>query len=195
MSPDPRLARTRARVLHSAWQLLNEVGFDGVTVELVSDRSGVARSTLYRHWRSKEELLRDAFAASAAGDSAPTGTRDGRADLVAYAEAVAVGLTQVWGRAAVSLTASAATDPKQRAVQRVFVDGTRRDLLEVVEVGRATGELDASADPDALVDRLVDLVIAPLFYRYQFTDRPVTRAQAGRLALIAWDALRADPLG
>ena len=62
MATDPRMARTRERVLGAAWELLNEVGFDGVTVELVSERSGVARSTLYRHWRSMPEVLRDALA-------------------------------------------------------------------------------------------------------------------------------------
>ena len=193
---DPRIARTRGRVLGAAWELLNEVGFDGVTVELVSERSGVARSTLYRHWRSMPELLRDAFAAQAAGGRAP-GDGDPAPDartavdaLVAYAQAIAVGLTQSWGRAAMSLAASAAVDPEQRAVQRVFVDGTRRDLRDIVGRGRASGELGATADVEAVVDRLVDLVVAPQFYRYQFTDHPVTQEQAASLARAAWTAVR-----
>ena len=192
MAPDPRIARTRARVLDAAWELLNEVGFDGVTVELVSDRSGVARSTLYRHWRTMPELLRDAFAAQASGEPAAPAAADGLGALVAYARAVAVGLTDVWGRAAVSLAASATVDPEQRQVQRVFVDGTRRDLRAIVATGRATGELDATtaADDEALVDRLLDLVVAPQFYRYQFTDAPVTPEQAAALARTAWDAVR-----
>ena len=195
MAPDPRIARTRARVLDAAWELLNEVGFDGVTVELVSERSGVARSTLYRHWRTMPELLRDAFAAQAGGrapDAAGShdGPQDGLSALLAYARAVSVGLTEVWGRAAMSLAASAVGDPEQRGVQRVFTDGTRRDLHAIVERGRATGELDGAADPDALVDRLLDLVIAPQFYRYQFTDAPVTPEQAARLAEAAWAAVR-----
>ena len=189
MAPDPRIARTRARVLDAAWALLNEVGFDGVTVELVSDRSGVARSTMYRHWRTMPELLRDAFAAQASDGPAAPAAADGLGALVAYARAVAVGLTDVWGRAAVSLAASAAVDAEQRQVQRVFVDGTRRDLRAIVATGRATGELDA-ADDEVLVDRLLDLVVAPQFYRYQFTDAPVTPDQAAALARSAWDAVR-----
>ena len=179
-------------MLDAAWELLNEVGFDGVTVELVSDRSGVARSTLYRHWRTMPELLRDAFAAQASGEPAAPAAADGLGALVAYARAVAVGLTDVWGRAAVSLAASAAVDADQRQVQRVFVDGTRRDLRAIVATGRATGELDATtaADDEALVDRLLDLVVAPQFYRYQFTDAPVTPEQAAALARTAWDAVR-----
>jgi AcrR family transcriptional regulator len=182
-------------VLGAAWELLNEVGFDGVTVELVSERSGVARSTLYRHWRTMPELLRDAFAAQAARPTAAVDADDGLAALTAYAQAVAVGLTDVWGRAAVTLAVSAAVDPEQRQVQRVFVDGTRRDLRQVVDRGRATGELDPDVDADAVVDRLLDLVIAPQFYRYQFTEEPVSRAQAAALARAAWDVVRRQEAG
>lgn len=78
MAVDPRVARTRSRVLGAAWELLDEVGFDGVTVELVSERSGVARSTMYRHWRTMPELLRDAFAAQAGSRPGPRRRRDRR---------------------------------------------------------------------------------------------------------------------
>jgi AcrR family transcriptional regulator len=123
------------------------VGFEGITVELVSERSGVARSTMYRHWRSMPEVLRDAFAEQAGQRPPSADADDGLSALTAYAQAVAVGLTQVWGRAAASLAGSALGDPEQKAVQRVFVDGTRRDLREIVDIGHQTGELDASADP------------------------------------------------
>lgn len=183
MTVDPRVARTRQKVMDAAWSLLNEIGFDGITVEMVCERSGVARSTLYRHWRSVPEVLRDAFAARADDGTSPAPPDDARTALVAYAQAFAVGLTDHWGRAATSLVASAATDPAQRAVQQVFVQGTRRDLAAVL----ARAGLD---DGDEQVDRVVDLLVAPMFYRYQFTDRPFTAEQAERLAEQAWAALR-----
>ncbi|HEX8496552.1 MAG TPA: TetR/AcrR family transcriptional regulator [Actinomycetales bacterium] len=192
MTPDPRITRTRARVLQSAWKLLNDVGFEGVTVELVSEHSGVSRSTLYRHWRSMPELLRDAFAEQAARRPPTDGSSTGLGALTAYAEAVATGLTHVWGRAAASLAGSAVADPEQKAVQRVFVEGTRRDLREIVEKGLATGELDqgeGTAAPGERVERLLDQLIAPLFYRYMFTDVPATPEQAVRLARDAWVAV------
>lgn len=58
MTPtDPRIARSRAKVLDAATALLVEAGPRGVTVDAVCERSGVAKSTLYRHWDSREELL------------------------------------------------------------------------------------------------------------------------------------------
>ncbi len=184
MSTDPRIARTRTRVLEAAWDLLTEVGFEGVTVDLVSERSGVARSTLYRHWRTKEEVLRDAFAARADASEEPTAGIDGQATLVSYARAVAAGLTDVWGRAALSLALTAQDDPAQRAVLQTFVDGNRRDLRLAVDAGRRDGVLDG--DPEELVDRFVDLVIAPLFHRYSVVGRPATPEVAEGLARAAW---------
>lgn len=59
VAPDPRVARSREKLLDAATQLLVEAGARGVTVDAVAERSGVAKSTLYRHWGSRTDLLID----------------------------------------------------------------------------------------------------------------------------------------
>ena len=54
---DPRIARTRAAVLGTATDLLVEGGPTAVTIDAIVARSGVARSTIYRHWDSRDEVL------------------------------------------------------------------------------------------------------------------------------------------
>lgn len=56
---DPRVLRSRAKMIDAATELLAEAGPRAVTVDAVSERSGVAKSTLYRHWDSREGLLVD----------------------------------------------------------------------------------------------------------------------------------------
>lgn len=56
---DPRVARSRAKLLDAATALLVDGGARAVTVDAVAERSGVAKSTLYRHWGSRAELLTD----------------------------------------------------------------------------------------------------------------------------------------
>jgi len=56
---DPRIARSRAKLLAAATELLVEAGPRAVTVDAVAERSGVAKSTLYRHWSSRDALLVD----------------------------------------------------------------------------------------------------------------------------------------
>ncbi|MBP7929331.1 MAG: TetR/AcrR family transcriptional regulator [Acidimicrobiia bacterium] len=54
---DPRVARSRSKVLEAATELLVEGGHRAVTVDAVAERSGVAKSTMYRHFPSRTELL------------------------------------------------------------------------------------------------------------------------------------------
>ena len=58
---DPRIARTRAAVLDAATDLLVEGGPKAVTVDSIVVRSGVAKSTIYRHWESRDEILLAVF--------------------------------------------------------------------------------------------------------------------------------------
>ncbi len=58
---DPRIERTRRLVLEATLALLAESGYGAVTIEAVAARSGVAKSTIYRHWPGRVELIRDAF--------------------------------------------------------------------------------------------------------------------------------------
>ncbi|HTN99906.1 MAG TPA: TetR/AcrR family transcriptional regulator [Microthrixaceae bacterium] len=61
---DPRVQRSRTRLLDAAEELMVESGVRSVTVDAVAERSGVAKSTLYRHWPSIEGLLLDVLRAA-----------------------------------------------------------------------------------------------------------------------------------
>lgn len=180
---DPRVQRTRAKVLSAAAELLREVGFADVTIEQISGRSSVSRSTMYRHWDTREEILSEAFSvvalAAPVGDGAAQ--TDLREDLRRYVRAFADGLEHAWGRAAASLAMAALDDPAQRLIIATFTDGYAHDvevlLLRAVERGEAV----AVFDPAEVADRLV----APLFHRYLFRHLPLDEdfitAQADRV--------------
>ncbi len=59
---DPRVARSHAAVMAAARELLVELGPAGLTIDGVVARSGVAKSTVYRHWRTRDDLVTDVFA-------------------------------------------------------------------------------------------------------------------------------------
>lgn len=59
---DPRVLRSRAAVLEAGVELLVEGGPNAVTVEAVSHRSGVAKTTIYRQWDSRDDLVVDVVA-------------------------------------------------------------------------------------------------------------------------------------
>lgn len=57
MSEDPRVARTKRRLKCALLELIDEVGYEGITIELLAERADVARSTFYAHYGAKEDLL------------------------------------------------------------------------------------------------------------------------------------------
>lgn len=59
---DPRIARTHQAVMDAASALLMEGGPSAITMDAVVQRSGVAKSTMYRHWATRDELVADVFA-------------------------------------------------------------------------------------------------------------------------------------
>ncbi len=86
-----RVARSRALVTDAVIDLIVEGGLSAVTVDAVVARSGVAKTTVYRHWASREALLADVLASALPAQAAPdTGSLDG--DLRALARGLAGGL-------------------------------------------------------------------------------------------------------
>ena len=57
---DARVRRSRSRVLATAFELLSESGVGGFSVDEVARRSGVAKTTIYRQWPTREALVLDA---------------------------------------------------------------------------------------------------------------------------------------
>src|SRR3546814_16783435 len=89
---DPRVVRTGRHVLAAARTVLVEEGWQRVTVTRVADRSGYARTTLYRHWPQRLDLLRDLITeVGSLPHTVPTG--DVRAHLVAKLEVFRVAIT------------------------------------------------------------------------------------------------------
>jgi AcrR family transcriptional regulator len=181
---DPRVVRTREAVLDAAAELLVEGGYANLTIDGISRRSGVARTTIYRHWESIPLMLLDV--GSRTGDlHVPDVTDDPVADLRALLVSLAHSLEDSeWGRVLPSLIDAAARDPEVREQKREFVaqrrDHARSILSRLVEAGR----IDAGRDLSLLVDQLV----GPLFYRRLLAHLPIDDAYVDGLIAATLDA-------
>jgi AcrR family transcriptional regulator len=71
-----RIERTHAAVMEAATALLSEGGPSAVTIDGVVARSGVAKSTVYRHWATRDELVADVFDHIAPKLEAPAASLD-----------------------------------------------------------------------------------------------------------------------
>jgi AcrR family transcriptional regulator len=91
---DDRGERSKSAVLATTYELLTKSGTSGVSVDEVSRRSGVAKTTIYRHWPSRESLLLDACSQLKTNPAVPD-TGKVKTDLAALACGV-VALLQPW---------------------------------------------------------------------------------------------------
>ena len=63
----PRSAEAHQAILNATLELFAEEGFDAMSIEAIAARAGVGKTTIYRRWNSKEELILDATRSLQAG--------------------------------------------------------------------------------------------------------------------------------
>ena len=109
---NPRVQRTRNRVLAIARELLPQVGPAGLTYALLAERAGVTRQTLYRHWPTRAALLFDLILEGPDLGTYPEPGSDVRAVATAWLKSLRAGVSIPAVRtAALAVTAQADHDP------------------------------------------------------------------------------------
>ncbi len=71
LTEDIRVQRSRARIIQASIDLIVDDGARALTVDAIAERSGVAKSTLYRHWPSIDALILDVYRAAIPQTVAP----------------------------------------------------------------------------------------------------------------------------
>jgi AcrR family transcriptional regulator len=170
---NPRVRRTRERILAAARELLAEAGPAALTYSVLAERAGVTRQTLYRHWATRPALLADLMLEGGGGDTYPAPGSDPAAVVTAWLASMRAGMREPARRAAVlAVTAQADTDPDSAlALARLTQDRLEalNELLEPSGVKVATREYALLTGPlmsrifferGAVSDGFIDAVVA-----------------------------------
>ena len=169
-----QIERTTNKVLEATADLLSEVGFRGLTIDLVSKRSGVARSTIYRHWKNVPELTRDAFDFAIGPTPEPQETGDVEADLIALYRGVAMSLKRtVWGKLLPALIEASHNDPEFKGLLMEMTRERRAPAKAMLKRAVERGDLAADTNTEWLLDALA----GPLYHRMLITGQPVENKQ------------------
>ena len=168
---DPRLTATRDQALNAAQSILQDEGVLAVTHASVSARTGISRSTLYRHWPDIGQMRNDAFKRAATPPRmAPQTDGPLRADLTWLLGILVNALNQTpWGQIAPQVIAAAATDQEARAVINDFMTERRASVRAIFAAAEARGEVP----PGAPVEYLVQMAIAVPYFRKLIAGLPI----------------------
>lgn len=168
--PDPRIARTRAKVQTATLELLAELGSRGLTIEKIAQRSGVAKSSIYRHWKSLPELVLDAFQSVNTAAPARPEPGDARAELEGFLGELAHTIsTAPWAPLMATLIEAAERDPQLRRLLGDLIEQRRAPLRAILADAVERGDLPRTTDPDLLAGVLG----GTLFYRRLISHEPL----------------------
>jgi AcrR family transcriptional regulator len=181
--PGPQLDPEADRLLlEAAKRLLHDVGYARLTMDAVAREAGVARTTLYRRYRDKADLV----SAAINGLRQPAGranSGDARRDLVASLENVRRNFDM---SLAGTLLMEERHDPRLLELFRDRMVLPRRAIVrDVVLRGIESGQIR----PDLDVERILDLLLGALFSAVLADGRPGPEWSEQTIDAL-WPALR-----
>ena len=179
--PGGRAARVRADVLAATTELLNTVGYERMSIEDVAARAGVHKTTVYRRWTSKAELVADAVRISSEQAVPMTDTGSLLGDLQALGRNVVANIGSASGSLlGRSIVAASTSSEELTAVLNSFW-ADRLAISEVI-VDRAIqrGELPAGTDANLIIEA----VVGPIWLRLLLTGEPIDDDFADRIATL-----------
>ncbi len=184
----PRCEMVRHRILESAAEILEEVGFANATVDGIAERAGASKATIYRWWPHKAAVLIEAFRESVAGELPFVVTGKLEVDITRQLAQFAAMLRGRKGRAFAAFIAGAQSDPDLAEAFRSFWIAPRREEAKVV-LGHyvKTGDLPAGTD----LDLAIEVMYAPLYYRLLTGYGPISDEHAECVARAVLHGLKA----
>jgi AcrR family transcriptional regulator len=149
----PRSEEARQAALDAALDLLAEQGADAVTFEEVAVRSGVAKTTLYRHFGTKQAML--VAAANSCFVEHPTpDTGDLLTDLRMILDK-GVDAEERHRIPDVMPRLLAAGDPELRRCLVAMLEERRRPFRTVLQLAQLRGEIGLDVDLDVALAMLI----------------------------------------
>ncbi|GAA4683383.1 TetR/AcrR family transcriptional regulator [Streptomyces chumphonensis] len=191
----PRSTQADQAILDATRAVLVESGWSRLTMAAVAARAGVAKTTLYRRWPGKSELVVDAVAVLFDELELPD-----RGSLAADIEGVVLSFAHLLGHpetktSLMAVVAESTTDAALRGrIKAAVVDRQKRLVVEGRVRAQARGELPPDADPVRTarsVDLIFDVIAGAVVHRSLVSAESVDAAWARRFTALLLGGLAA----
>lgn len=164
----PRSEAAREKVIAATLEVIAEHGVGGFTVDAVVRRSGVAKTTIYRHFDSGNRLLLESIDSVIEPFPTPN-TGSLRGDLIELYSSFLPRLKDPsTTRLMLSMIARSAADESFRKVKNELMKERHKPLTTCLELAKARGELPEDLD----LDLALDIIEGP------FASRRLMRGEA-----------------
>jgi AcrR family transcriptional regulator len=171
--PGGRSARVRAAAIAATLAELAENGYSALSIERVAHRAGVHKTTLYRRWRTREELVLEAMLERTSERVSVPDTGSLRKDLFELARTAAANAAtpEVAAMAQTVAAESPYNSELAAANRRFWVTRLALDAV-IVERAIARGEVEPGIEPQ----QVIESVVGPIHLRLLLTGEPIDEA-------------------
>ena len=158
--PKKKGARNKNEIVGATIELLERVNYSSLTIEAVAERSGVAKTTIYRWWKHKSELVFDAFIAKTETLFEFDLTKSIHKNFVQQLLTLTSVLDSSVGRALLMVI----SERKEAAAEFVhaYLAPRRAETKKMLQTGIDKGEIQADIDFDVILDMLY----GPIFLKF-----------------------------
>jgi AcrR family transcriptional regulator len=168
--PSPWSPR-EAELLEVTLRLLQEHGYDGLTVDAVAATARASKATVYRRWPSKAELVLAAFIEGIRQVAVPPNTGTLRGDLLRMGQVVCEQARQHASTMRAVLVEVSRNPALNDVMQHEFVDQRKALIQHILRQAIDRGEID----PAVISNELWDLLPGYLIFRSIMSSRPPTQ--------------------
>ncbi len=166
----PRSENILQKILQTTYEMLNEVGFNELTIEGIAARAEVGKPTIYLRWSNKASLVMDAFLAATTTELAFPDTGSIEDDLRLQMQQLVKLMNSPRGQIIATIIGGGQTDAKLIETFRTKWLSTRRtEAKKAIARGIKKGQLRADVDLEIALDALY----SPLFYRLLLKHAPL----------------------
>ncbi len=161
--------------MNAALEILAKEGYKALTIEAIAKATGVAKTTIYRRWSSKGELVLDAFLHTGERGIIPSDSGCFRQDLASFVKQTFNVVSHGLGNSLVSLIVEAQIDSNfAKLFYQRLIENRRQVLREIIQRGVERGDLRKEID----VETTLDLIYGPFWYRLLVKHGPLDDAYA-----------------
>jgi AcrR family transcriptional regulator len=174
--------------LNATLQLLATRPLRDVSMEAIAEKAGVSKATIYKWWPSKANVALAAFLGRMQQDVEPIDTGSARQDFLHQVKSLIRFYSGRTGHIFGQFMAECQADPEFASIFREQLLLPRRDAVRSIwRRGVDRGEIA----PDIDSDIVLDLVYAPMAYRFLAGHAPLNDREAGRLIDAVFDGIDA----
>lgn len=167
------LDETQETILHATLALLEQRGYANVTTDLIAAEAQVSKATLYRYWRTKQQLVVDAMRLHMSAlevkdlgsfSAEVTWVLEYRLDLYRQPKIL---------RLVGGLVGAATTDPQLMPIFTEWVEQLSRAIRQIIQRGIARGDVRADVDLHAAETLIAGVIARTVVLQQSFSPTTI----------------------